>query len=69
MRDWCGDVVALSPRLAIGEKLDGYPIEWVGSAKALVYYGAGSFRNRADRPVVGTSGDVLAVSSGISLRN
>lgn len=48
------------PRLAIGERLDGFPIEWVGSAKALVYYGRGHFEVVPDRPIVCTSGDVLA---------
>jgi len=48
------------PELEVGAPLDGHPIEWVGRARALVYFGRGCFQVVPDRPVVCTSVDVLA---------
>lgn len=48
------------PRLEVGVPLDGFPIEWIGSAESLVYFGRGHFEVVPERPVVCTSVDVLA---------
>jgi threonine dehydrogenase-like Zn-dependent dehydrogenase len=48
------------PRLEVGESLGGHPIEWAGTAKALVCFGRGGFEVVRDRPIVCTSVDVLA---------
>ena len=48
------------PGLAVGEALDGSPIEVSDSMHALVYYGKGDYRVAQNRPIVGTAHDVIA---------
>jgi len=48
------------PKPVIGSVLDGHPVEWVGTAKAMVYFGRGHFEVVNDRPIVCTGVDILA---------